>query len=130
MSNQIELSMIPGKFAYTVMATVLMCLWASSTFRQTAAHQYQTGTILNVTRHHESALSGPSADRFDVAVQILDTVYVVLFTQPAGRISIQHCAGLHLPVLIKGTTMAFNFLGSSMELPITKQQPATPRKKP
>ena len=111
------------------MATVLMCLWASSAIAQTATSQYQPGTLLSVKPHHETGSTDPSVERFDLAVQVADTVYTVLFTQPAGRIGIQHRAGLQVLVLVKEKTLKSNFLGSSVELPIIDRQPAAQWKK-
>jgi len=109
------------------MATVLMCLWTYAAFAQTTSTQYQPGTILSVQPHHETGKPDPSVQRFDIAVQVANTVYTVLYTQPAGRIGIQYRAGLQMLVLVKQKTIAFNFLGTSGEVPIIRQQPASPR---
>lgn len=110
----------------TIMATLLMCLWAGSVWAQTAQtrSQYQPGTILSVKPHHETGKTDPSVERFDVAVRVAGTVYTVLFTQPTGGLGIRHRAGLELMVQVNEKTMKFNFLGSSKEVPIIGREPA------
>src|SRR5947207_973623 len=114
---------------YKIMATILMSLWTCSALAQAAPSEYQPGTILSVKSRQEANESDPSVERFDVAVQVADTVYTVLYTQPAGIIGVQHRAGLELLVLIKEKTLRFNFLGASREVPILRREPAAPREK-
>jgi len=77
--------------------SILPFIWITtlSLLCQTGSPKYVPGTVLHVQRHEES-LSSPQSTpaRYDVTVQIEDTVYVVLYTPPYGSNTVEYSVGL------------------------------------
>jgi len=95
--------------------------------------KYQSATVLEITEHPGGEIPAtettPPIKRYDVSVQVKDTVYVVLFTPRPGTTGFQTIAGTDMLVLVKEKTIVFNdLLGRTTEVPIISQHPATPRK--
>ena len=89
--------------------------------------KWVTGTIMDVKRH--DAKEEPStADRWDVSVQVGDTIYVVLVTAPPGNAGIEYRKGMDKNVLVGEKTITFNdLLGRTYVMPIINTRPATRR---
>jgi co-chaperonin GroES (HSP10) len=64
------------------LSVIFACLVVLSAFAQNPA-KYQVGTITAITPHKATAGADSSGTRYDVSVKVGDTVYVVLFTEPA-----------------------------------------------
>jgi len=82
--------------------------------------EYQPGTIMKVVRH-----PGATADKlqYDVNVQVLNTLYTVLYTPPPGVNSVEYFSGLQLLVLVKADTIVFNTrVSGRTEVPILKRE--------
>src|SRR6476646_10110058 len=76
---------------------LFICIANLSVLCQTSSPKYQPGTVLYVQRHQESPSSPESAEaRYDVTVQIDDTVYVVLYTPPYGSNTVEYSVGLEV----------------------------------
>lgn len=98
---------------------LLICAAAIPVASQTSSSKYQPGTILAVKAHSPKADDASVGSRYDISVKVGNTVYVVLYTLPAGTISPEYRKGLDLLVSVQGHTMKFNdMLGRSREVPI------------
>ena len=79
--------------------SILPFIWIAtlSLLCQTASPKYQPGTVLAVQRHQESPSSPQNTPaRYDVTVQVDDTVYVVLYTPPYGSNTVEYSVGLEM----------------------------------
>ena len=77
--------------------STLLFIWISSLslLCQTSPPKYRPGTVLDVHRHQEMAsIPESTVARYDVTVQIDDTVYVVLYTPPYGSNTVEYSVGL------------------------------------
>ena len=75
---------------------------------------------MKVVRH-----PGATADKlqYDVNVQVLNTLYTVLYTPPPGVNSVEYFSGLQLLVLVKADTIVFNTrVSGRTEVPILKRE--------
>ena len=101
---------------------------------QTTSDGYQSALILEVKDHQEQAQNktgDPSLKRYDVTIQVKDTVYVMLCAPGPGTTGFQGMAGLTFLVLVKTRTITYNdILGRSRTCPIVSQRPARARTQP
>jgi hypothetical protein len=74
---------------------------------QMSSSKYQPATITRVTPHPRTP-GEPEVARYDVAVKVGNTVYVVLYTPPNGANGVEYSAGLSLLVLVGSDTLTFN----------------------
>jgi F0F1-type ATP synthase delta subunit len=91
---------------------------------QTSSPQYQPSTITNVIAHTTGDhTQNENGKQYDVSVKIGDTVYVVLYTQPAGKYGVQFAAGQNILVAIGTDHLAFHdVLGNAIEVPILRRE--------
>ena len=86
--------------------------------------QYERGTVIAVASHKNA--SGQSEDdvvRYDVSVQVRNTIYVVLYTPPNGANSVEYAPGIDFLVLVGKTTLTFNSkLSGTTEVPILRTE--------
>ena len=102
---------------------VLIFTMAITSSGQSSSPKYEAGTVMAV-QPHKADVNEPQSDRrYDISVQVGNTLYIVLYTQPPGTISPEYRRGLSTPVLVKGDTLTFNdSLGRSRELPILSRK--------
>jgi hypothetical protein len=97
---------------------------------QTSSSKYEVGTITAVTQHQNApGESKTEVIRYDVSVQVRNTVYVVLYTPPNGANSVEYAAGINILVVVgKDTLTVSNKLSGTTEAPIlrTETLPAGP----
>jgi mevalonate kinase len=106
-----------------VLIIVLMYAASYSGFCQSTTPKYQVGTITEVKRHTEASGSDSSVSRYDISIRVGDTIYVVLYTLPPGKLSPEYRAGSELSVLVASQTIKFNdMLGRPMEVPIMQRK--------
>jgi hypothetical protein len=107
----------------SLLIAALMCVATYTVVCQSTTPKYQVGTITEVARHNAAPNSDSSATRYDVAVRVGNTIYVVLYTLPPGKLSPEYRAGTELPVLVGSKTIKFNdMLGRPMEVPILRRK--------
>lgn len=88
---------------------------------QPPSSEYERGTIVAVVRHPSSQKL--NLFRYDVSVQIRNTIYTVLYTPPNGAQSIEYSTGIDLLFLIGKTTLTFpSKLTGTTELPILRTE--------
>jgi len=106
---------------------IILCLSSLLVFGQSSP-KYQAATITAVKPHQPSSSSNP--DSYEVSVKVKDTVYVVLYTPPAGMDYIaKYSAGREILVLVGESTITYNdILGQSFEVPIIGRTPAAETK--
>ena len=105
-----------------LLIVIMMCAAALPVFCQSSA-KYQVGTITEVAPHKAAAGSDSSATRYDVSVRVGNTIYVVLYTLPPGKLSPEYRAGIDLPVLVGSKTIKFSDqLGRTIEAPILRRK--------
>jgi len=100
-------------------------MWAATcpAFCQSPAPKYQVGTITEVARHNAAPGSDSSVTRYDVSVRVGNTIYVVLYALPPGKLSPDYRAGANLPVLVGSKTIKFSDqLGRTIEAPILRRK--------
>jgi hypothetical protein len=91
-------------------------------FGQTKA-DYQPGTITAVVARTEPSHEN-SAASYDISIRVGSTLYVVLYTPPAGAGTPQYAAGRELLVKVGEKTIAFNdLLGNRLEVLIESSSP-------
>ena len=117
-----------------ISATAIFPIPSSASSSHQSSPKYESATVLEIKEHPGGEIPGtettPPIQRYDVSVQVKDTVYVVLFTPRPGTTGFQNMAGTDLLVLVKDKTIIFNdLLGRTTEVPIISQHPATPRRK-
>ena len=78
---------------------MFVCLTALSAFGQSPT-KYQVGTITAVTPHKAAVGVNSSVTSYDVSVKVGDTLYVVLYTEPADVGGAKYRAGTELLVLV------------------------------
>jgi len=101
----------------------LMCVATYPAFCQSSKPKYEVGTITEVTRHHTASGSDSSVASYDISVRVGNTIYVVLYTLPPGKLSPDYRAGADLPVLVGSKTIKFSDqLGRTMEVPILRRK--------
>jgi hypothetical protein len=107
----------------TSIVAMLVFSVAIAALGQSSSSKYEVGTIMAVRPHATGPNDSQSDRRYDISVQVGDSLYVVLYTQPPGTISPVYRAGLSTPVLVKGNSLRFNdSLGRSKELPILSRK--------
>ena len=86
--------------------------------------KYERGTVIAVAPHDNVAgESDRDVVRYDVSVQIRNTIYVVLYTPPNGANSVEYAAGIDFLFLVGKNTLTFNSkLSGTTELPILRTQ--------
>lgn len=93
---------------------------------QTPESKWMVGTVTSVTPH-----PGPAgeAERYEVSIQVGDTIYVVLYTQEPGTTLVQFKEGQDAPVLVGDKTIKVTDIqGVVREAPIISKRPAPPNK--
>ena len=104
---------------------VMMVLFSAvlQTDAQPPAPKYQPGTIMAVKAHEPGPSEKPSTRLFDITIRVTNTLFVVLYTQPAGTIDPEYRTGLNLLVLVGSKTLKFNdMLGHTREVPILSRK--------
>jgi hypothetical protein len=89
------------------------------------AAKYEVATITDVRLHDPAAVNGSPGAKYDVSVQVADTLYLVLYTDSLGASTIEHAAGRQLLVHVEKNTITYNdILGRSQKVQIISQKPA------
>jgi len=111
-----------------IMRVLLLCAATASAVGQTTASKYQPGTIMAVKTHQSAAGSDSTATRYDISLQVGNTIYVASYTPPPGTYGIQYSAGYQLLVLVGSKTITFNdMLGNSRKATILSRKIAPPK---
>ena len=106
---------------FSRLLAVLICVASLSALVQTPSSNYQRGTITAVTAHQNDP--GSDVARYDVSVQVGNTVYVVLFTPPSGSNTVEYSTGIDMLVLVGNDTLTFNStLSGKTEVPILRRE--------
>lgn len=85
--------------------------------------KYQVATVLTVDPHSSDANAYPSAPSYDVALQVGNTVYVVLCTPRYGLQTAKYAAGRQVLVLVGEKTLTYNDIyGDTVALPIVARK--------
>ena len=108
---------------------VLTCITIVPAPAQTESSKYQRGTVVAVSRHQNApGESDTGTARYDVSVQVRDTIYVVLYTPPYGVSSVEYAAGLDLLVLVGEDTLTFpSKLSGTTTVPILRREALPPQ---
>ena len=107
-----------------IVYVICICLVMLPAICQPAA-KYEVATITDVRRHQPATDSGADSAKFDVSVQVADTIYTVLYTDPLGMDKVKYEAGRELLVHVGKNTITYNdMLGRPQEVPIIGQKPA------
>ena len=111
---------------YRICGLIVLCLSSLLAFGQSSL-KYEVGTITAVFPHQLASSSIP--DSYEVSVKVNDTVYVVLFTPPAGMYMVKYATGREILVLVGEKTMTYNDItGQSFESPILSRTPTAAAK--
>ncbi|HXJ86625.1 MAG TPA: hypothetical protein VMS18_07405 [Candidatus Binatia bacterium] len=106
----------------------LISLASVAAFCQTDSAKYQPGTILAVERHQEaSSESSSTAVRYDVSVQIEDTVFVVLYTPPYGSNTVEYSPGIERLFNVRSDSLRYQEHGGYADLPILRTSKLPPQ---
>ena len=104
------------------------CLAIISVVGQTESPKYQPGTILAVERHPENPSESSSKPvRYDVSVQIEDTVYVVLYTPPNGTNTVEYAPGIQKLFSIGRDSLRYPEHDGYADLPILRTTKLPPQ---
>lgn len=104
------------------LVAILVVLLLTPAFCQVKS-DYQPGTVMAVVARPQTS-GDDSVTRYDVSVQVGNTLYIVLYTPPLGAGTPQYAAGRELLVKVGEKTVTFNdMLGESHEAPIESSSP-------
>ena len=82
-------------------------------------------TIVDVKTHQSSETAAADTGKYDVALKVGETIYVVLYTPPYGMDTVKYKTGRNLMALVGKSAITYNdLLGQSFEVPIISQKPA------
>jgi hypothetical protein len=110
-------------------AITLLLLTLPAFCRSTS--KYQVAYITDVKPRQAVGADSSEPASYDVSVKVGDTIYVVLYTQPLGRLPAKYATGLELLVLVGEKNITYNdMLGRSFQVPIESQRPAKEPKSP
>jgi hypothetical protein len=108
-----------------LIAVIVLCLLTFPALCQSTS-KWQIATITEVEPHPSAGENASNPTSYDVAVKVGDTIYLVLYTTPAGEIAPKYAAGRELLVLVGKSTITYNdILGRSLQVPIESRRPAT-----
>jgi hypothetical protein len=96
------------------------CLCSIPALCESAGHaKYQIATIVAVNPHSSGANTDSSAPKYDVSMQIGNTIYVVLYTPRLGLQTAKYAAGRQVLVIVEEETVTYNdMLGNTVEVRI------------
>ena len=107
-----------------LIAVIGLCLLTFPALCQTTS-KWQIATITEVKPHPAAGEDASDPITYDVSVKVGDTIYLVLYTTPAGEIAPKYATGHELLVLVGKNTITYNdMLGRSLQVPIESQRPA------
>ena len=109
------------------LSLILVIVSLLSVSAQTESSRYQPGVITAVSPHPKAPGEDDADGRYDVSIKVGDTVYVVLYTPPPGRTTVEYSVGLGLLVLIKGDTLTCNKFDRTDDLPILRRETLPPK---
>lgn len=117
-----------GKKQLVCLIALVISMAAAPLISQTQPqNKWTRGTIMEVKQHNPGT-EDTSNTQWDVAVQVGRTIYVVLYTEPAGRFGVKYRAGMDLLVLVGEKTITFNdMLARRVEVPIISTKSADSR---
>ena len=111
-----------------LIVVVTLCLMTWAAFAQSTS-KYQVAIITEVKPRQAAGDGASDPASYDVSVEVGDTIYVVLYTQPLGEIPAKYATGRELLVLVGKKTITYNdMLGRSLQVPIESQRPAAEHK--
>jgi hypothetical protein len=112
-----------------VVAILILGLAMLPAICQTVPAKWTMGVVTAVTPHEERGTADKTKPKYDVSVAVGDTIYVVLYSPPAGSNAIEYRVGVDKPVLVGKTTLTFNdWQGNPMKLPILNRMAASATK--
>lgn len=112
------------------LGVMFVCLLALSAYGQSSTN-YQVGTITEVTPHKAAPGANFSGTSYDVSVKVGDTLYVVLYTEPAGSYGAKYRAGTELLVLVESKTIkGHDRSGHPIEAPILSRKTVAAKTSP
>lgn len=103
------------------MVLILVISAALAAVCQSSSADYQVGTIMGVTLRPNAPGESDLA-RYDVTLKVGNNVYVVLYSPPEGRNTVQYAAGMDILVLVKDNSIQFSKLGTTGEAPIERRE--------
>lgn len=113
-----------------LIAIIALCFATFPAFCQSTS-KYQVAIITEVKLREAAGDSPSDPARYDVSVEVGDTIYVVLYTERLGEIPAKYATGRELLVLVEKNTITYNdMIGRSLQVPIESQRPATEPKRP
>ena len=111
-----------------LIVVVTLCVLTLAAFAQSTS-KYQVAIITEVKPRQAAGDGASDPASYDVSVEVGDTIYVVLYTQPLGEIPAKYATGRELLVLVGKKTITYNdMLGRSLQVPIESQRPAAEHK--
>jgi hypothetical protein len=107
-----------------LITAILVCTAIVQVSGQAESAKYERGTIVAVARHQtDQGDSDQVVAKYDVSIQVRDTVFVVLYTPPNGANGVEYAPGIDLLVLIGQDTLTFpSKLSGTTEVPILQRK--------
>lgn len=100
---------------------IVTCVAILPVFSQNESAKYEPGTILAVERHPDDVSESSSRPlRYDVTVQIGDTVYVVLYTPPYGSNIVEYSPGIEKLFSVRSDSLRYPEREGYADLPIVR----------
>lgn len=113
---------------YRFCCVLLACLVIVPAQCQTDSPKYQPGLILSVEPHaDDSAESSSKPVRYDVSVQIDDTVYVVLYTPPYESTIVEYSPGIEKLFSVRSDSLRYPEHDGYADLPILRMTKLPPQ---
>src|SRR5208282_410004 len=103
---------------------VTLCLLALPALGQSTS-KYQICMITDVRARQVAGDSTSDPASYVDSVKVCETIYVVLYTPPLGKLTPKYATGREMLVLVGKNTITYNdMLGRSLQVPIESQRPA------
>lgn len=108
-----------------LIGAVTFCLLTLPALCQSTS-KYQVAIITEVKAHQVARDAASDNTNYDVSVKVGDTIYVVLYTPRLGELPAKYATGRELLVLVGKDAITYNdMLGTSLQVPIESQRPAS-----
>lgn len=95
---------------------------------QTPSPKYERGAIMAVMRHQAGPEERDDVIKYDISVQVRNTMYVVLYAPPNGANFVEYSAGMDLLVSVADDTLTFpSKLTGTTHVPILRKEALPPQ---
>src|SRR5690242_19511750 len=89
---------------------LITCVASAACLGQPSKDKYEVGNVMAAQIHESASGEGEKVVRYDVTLHIGNTEYVVLYTPPNGRKTVEYHLGRDSLFLVRKDTIVFHDL--------------------